>query len=224
MADNTQGQGGVPGINMVNTAPMNIFDNQKQGQAAMNSLNGMGPINAQTNPQDLFKMIVEGYSSSPSMTSILPQVQSQFNAQNAAAAPAIAGIRESGENQAAMAQSDATARGMRGSDIEAAGMSGARIEAGKREAEFRGNLAMQEAQFMAEKIFTAYGYDKDKNIEMYNNLAQAIGQEISQQRELQMRQEELDQAMKIAKKNSKMQVWSSIIAAVGNTAAAKAGK
>ena len=189
-----EGTGGLPGLPKIDMA-------------------GNKPIQTDVSAKNIFDLIKQG--ATESYTSVLPYIQSQFAAQSQAAAPQIAGMRESGEIQAAQAQSDAGARGMRGSDIEAAGMSGARMEAGKREAEFRSKLAMQEAQFMAESIMTTYGYDIQQNTQLYTNLAQAIGQELSQQRELQMRRDELKAFEKEMKKNRSSSLLSSIIEAAG---------
>ena len=160
---------------------------------------------------DLIKM-----STAQSMTSALPYVQSQFAQTSQNVAPQLAAIKQSGEQAAAMAQSDAGARGMRGSDIEAAGMAGARQTATQQQAELVGKLAQQQSETMAQYIMQAYGMDIQSNSQMYNNLAQAIGQELSQQREIQMMEQQLALAKKQMKENSKTSILSSVIGAAGS--------
>lgn len=208
-----QGSGGVPGFpSQTNMTGPNIFDNLKQSQAA---------INTAMNPQNIFDLIKRGYSQQ--MTSVLPYVQQQFAETSKSIAPQIAGIKETGEIGAAMAQSEAGARGLRGSDIEAAGMAGSRIEAGKRESEFRGQIAQQEAQFMAGKIFESFGFDIQQNQQLFTNLASAIGQELSQHREIEMFEKQLKLAKKQLKENSKNSLLNSLIQGVGSIASGYLG-
>lgn len=188
------GTGGLPGLPEVKMA-------------------GTQNVATDVSAKNIFDLIKQG--TSQSMTSALPYVQSQFAAKSSAAAPQIAAIKQTGEERAAVAQSDAGSRGLRGSDIEAAGMAGARGDAAKLEAEFRSNLAIQEAQFMAESIMKSYGFDIQQNTQMYNNLAQAIGQELVSQREMEMREKELALAKKQMKANSKNSLISALIGAGG---------
>ena len=197
-----EGTGGVPGTPMIKMA-------------------GNQNIQTDVSPKNIFDLIKA--SNTQSMTSVLPYVQSQFDQQSKAAAPTVAAIKQTGEQNAAMAQSDATSRGMRGSDIEAAGISGARGEAATREAEFLGKLSMQQAESMAQYIMQAYGVDIQANSQMYNNLAQAIGQELAQQREMQMLEAQLAQARKLARESSKSGILGSLIQAGGSILGGPAG-
>ena len=196
MADGTKGTPGLPQFQ-----PMMPTTNQTQA-----------------NPQNIFDMIKQGYSQSYS--SVLPYVQAQLGEKSKAAEPQIAAIQKQGEMNAASATSDAGARGMRGSDIEAAGQVGARNAASDQAANLRSQLAMQEAQTMAESMLKTYGFDIEQNQQLYNNLAMAMGQELSQQRELEMREKELKEAKKLAKSQSKMGMWTALLGAGAQVGAA----
>lgn len=187
----SNGTGGTPGLPQIQMA-------------------GNKGISTDVSTKNIFDLIKQ--SNTQSMTSALPYVQAQFDSSSKNVAPQLEAIRQTGEQNAASAQSDAASRGMRGSDIEAAGMSSARQSASQQQSELLGKLAQQQAETMAQYIMQAYGMDIQSNSQMYTNLAQAIGQELSQQREMQMREEELKQM----KKANKTSILSSIIGAGGN--------
>jgi hypothetical protein len=197
-----EGTGGVPGLPQIKMA-------------------GNQNVQTDVSSKNIFDLIKQG--ASQSMTSVLPYVQSQFDQQSKAAAPTLAAIKQTGEENAAMAQSDAGSRGMRGSDIEAAGMAGARGTASQQQAEFLGKLSMQQAESMAQYIMQAYGMDVKTNQDMYNNLAQAIGQELSQQREMQMMEEQLKLARAQMRKSGSSGILNSLITAGGTLLAGPAG-
>lgn len=185
-----EGTGGVPGLPNTNN---------------LNNAN----ISTDVSPKNIFDLIKQ--SNSQTMTSILPNVQAQFANTSKNIAPTLSAMDKSGEQAAASAISDAGARNMRGSDIEAAGAAGARDTAQAKKAEFLGQIAQQQATTMAQYIMEAHGYDIKANSDMYNNLAQALGQELSQQREMAMREEELKAAKKAAKENSKNSLLNSLM-------------
>ena len=116
----------------------------------------------------------------------LPAMEQILGQQGRFIAPQIEAIRGRGEELAAQAQSEATARGLTGSDIEAAGILGARQGAAQQEAQFRGQVGMQQAMTLAQSLFQAMGLDIGANREMFQNLAMAIGQELTARREREM--------------------------------------
>jgi len=166
------------------------------------------PFQGDVNVKNIFDQISQMQTS---MSSVLPYVQQQLSSQGQFLQPQIEAIRQGGETMAAQAQSDAMARGMRGSDIEAAGMAGARQSAEQNVAQLRGQLGMQQAQYMAEAIMKAYGYDVESNKQMHQSLAQAIGQELSQQRELQMMEDQLKAYKKAMREQSESDILGSAI-------------
>ena len=194
-------------------------NNSTQGMPSLPNVNFQLPSNTAVSPTNIFDLIKQ--STSQSMSSVLPYVQAQYNSQSANVAPQAAEIARRGEENAASAQSNAQARGMRGSDIEAAGMANARAESSNQIAQLYSQLAMQQAQQMAQSIMTAYGYDVEANKEMFINLAQAIGQELSQQRELSMFNEQMALAKKAIdqqRKSATLGTWVGAISNLGSAA------
>lgn len=91
-------------------------------------------------------------------------------------------LKESTAQNVAAAQSGAMQRGMAGSDIEAAGMAGARATGAQQIADMHANISNQLAQY----IMQAYGMDIQANTQMFQNIAQAIGQKLSMDQEYNM--------------------------------------
>lgn len=153
-----------------------------------------GPGSLDMSVQNILDLISK--SGQQSLTNIaLPPIENILGQQGAFIAPQIAAIRGRGEELAAGAQSDAMKRGLTGSDIEAAGMLGARQGAAQQEAELRGQVGMQQAASLAQMLFQALGMDIGQNREMFLNLAQALGQELTAQREREMFERLLQEGM-----------------------------
>jgi HD-GYP domain-containing protein (c-di-GMP phosphodiesterase class II) len=204
------GDKNVPGfMPQVNVTPMPITDNLKQNFANMSTA---------ANSESLFGALKAAYTTSPSYSSVLPSVQGQLGQMGQYIQPQIDAIKRGGEVNAASQQSDAMARGLRGSDIEASGMQAARSDASAQEAQLRGQVGMQQAQLMAEYIMKTYGYDIEQNSKMYTELAQAIGQKMQMDQEMQMFQQQLAAYKKAQKQQSQNQMWSSFIQAAPGVA------
>lgn len=202
----SQGTGGVPMLSQqTGMGPMNIFDNMKQNQAAISL--------AQT-PENIFSLIQKAYSG-PSMSSVLPYVQAQFDEQGMAMAPQYEAVLRGGEEMAAQAQSDAGTRGLRGSDIEAAGVAGARQAAQQNVATLRSQLAVAQAQTMAQDIMEAYGFDIKQNSQMYSELAKAIGEQLAQKQELELAKEQIKAQEKAQKEKNKNSILVALIESLG---------
>lgn len=169
------------------------------------------PTNVNVSSANIFDLIRQAYAQMPTMTSILPFMQQQYAAQAQAVAPQLEAIRRAGEQQAAIAQSEAGARGLRGSDIEAAGMASARQAALEQQSNLLSQLAMAQAQNMAQAIMQAYGMDIQANRDLYLNLAQAIGQELSRQQEEKMFYDQLKAYEKAMKRQEKYGFWQSLL-------------
>jgi hypothetical protein len=198
------GNGGSPNLPWMNSGGTNIFDNLKQQSA------GLSTAATSTN---IFDLIKQSYSTTPSMTSVLPAVQDQYKNTSQNVAPFMAAIQKTGETNAAAATSDAGSRGMRGSDIEAAGRTDARNTASQQQSEMLSKLSMQQAETMAQYIMQAYGYDVQANTQLYQTLAQALGQELSQQREISMFEEQIKLAKKQLKEQSKLNKFNMYLSA-----------
>lgn len=172
------------------------------------------PSNLSVSPTNIFNLIKQGYGQQ--MSSVLPYVQQQLGVMGENIEPQIEAIRQRGESLAANAISDIGSRNLRGSDIEVAAVEGARAQAFQQEAQMRSQIAMQQAQMLAQSIMTAYGFDIKSNQEMFNNLAQAIGQELAQQREMQMFQQQMALLRKQIRSNRSSSIFGSLMGAVGS--------
>lgn len=130
-----------------------------------------------SSPNEVFKLL----ASMPQgqMTAVLPYIQNVLGNQSQFLQPAVSGIREQGEIGAASAQSDILKRNLTGSDMELAAMAAPRLEAGRNIASLYGQAGLQQASQMAEYIMKAMGMDVESNQNLYMALAQALGQQMS---------------------------------------------
>lgn len=179
------------------------------------SMPGIG--NLKTDPS--YQNIVDAIKSMgdvPSLTqSLVPQVQGILSDQGQFLAPQINAIRDRGEGLAANAQSDATARGIRGSDIEAAGMAGARGMALGEEANLRGAFGMNQSNTLIDVLTKAMSGDRDAALSLRQMIAQAMGQELGSQRDMEMFRQQSEDARAAAAAANKAALWGAGISAVG---------
>lgn len=118
------------------------------------------------------------------------------------------------------AQSDAMRRGLTGSSMEAASMGGARATGQQNLAQFYSQTANQLSQHM----FNAFQGDQRQQREALMALAQAMGQELTSQRDMEMFKQQLQESMAQAARNNKSAMWGAGIGAVGSIAGAYAGR
>ena len=142
------------------------------------------------------------------MSDLLPGIQELLMGTQA---PAVAAIREGARGGVASAQSEAMKRGLTGSDIEAASMGQARA-AGEQQI---GQLIAQQSSALAQYIMQAMGMDIQGNREMFVTLAQALGQELSSQREMAMRAQEREMMASEGARQRQSSLLGSIIGGVG---------
>lgn len=184
--------------------------------------------NLKTDPS--YQNIVDAIKSMgdvPSLSqSLVPQVQGILSDQGQFLAPQINAIRDRGEGLAANAQSDATARGIRGSDIEAAGMAGARGMALGEEANLRGQFGMNQSNTLIDVLTKAMSGDRDAALSLRQMIAQAMGQELGSQRDMEMFRQQSEDARAAAAAANKAALWGAGISAVGSIGGgfAKRGK
>jgi hypothetical protein len=138
---------------------------------------------------------------------------------DASQGPAADAIKRETEANVAGAQSDAMKRGLTGSDIEAGNMTMAR---GQGQLAL-GNLFSQNASKLGDYIMQAVSGDTQAHREALLNLAQAFGQKISSDQELQMFREQLSANMAMASSANKASLWGAGIGAVGNIAGGALG-
>lgn len=151
------------------------------------------------------------------MMDIMPGIQNLLMGNNA---PAIEGIRQGAASNRASAQSDAMKRGLTGSDIEAANMNMA-TQGGEQQV---GQMMAQQSSVLAQYIMQAMGMDIQANREMFVTLAQALGQQLSSQREMQMFSASQGQASRLAEQGQLMGLIGAGIGAGGMAAGGYLGR
>lgn len=173
----------------------------------------LGPGGPSADPATIFKLLStqQGRASD-----VLPSIQELLMGQQA---PAIASIREGARGNIAAAQSEAMKRGLTGSDIEAASMGQAR-SAGEQQV---GQLIAQQSSQLAQYIMQAMGMDIQGNREMFVTLAQALGQELGSQRDMQMQRELLQANMELANRRARAQRAGGLGSLLGTGAGAGLG-
>ncbi len=185
----------MPGMGAFN---MNIPGFQAQNAMPQNLGADFGSIMKmlQTQPQSLTNSMMPGLSQILGLQS--NAMQGMFGNQTA--------------GMVSGAQSDAMARGMTGSSIEAANMLGARQA---------GNYNMN--QFMGQQLGqlgTAYqgamGQDVGNQNQMYQNIAQALGQQMQAQQAYQMFQQQMQQQSQLAGQANNAALWGAGIGALGS--------
>lgn len=165
----------------------------------------IGPGETAATTSNIFKLL---QAPQGRISEVLPGIQELLLGTQA---PAIAAIREGARGGAAAAQSEAMKRGLTGSDIEAAAMGQARA-AGEQQV---GQLIAQQSSALAQYIMQAMGMDIQGNREMFVTLAQALGQELSSQREMEMRRLEREQLGAEAARQRESALIGSLIGAGG---------
>lgn len=198
------------------------------------TLPAMAPLAASTQPlslpavstaptyENIIKML-QGTSQLPGQASILPQIQGILGQSSQYLQPAIQGIEQATQANVAQAQTDMMKRGMTGSDIEMQGMMQARTAGQQQIGQLLGNWGLQNAQTMADYTYKALSGDIEAERSLAVMLAQAMGQELTSQRDLAMFQQQLAAALKMAKRNAKTGLFGSIGGIIGGGIGALAG-
>jgi hypothetical protein len=137
----------------------------------------------------------------------IPQIQGILGQSSRYLTPQLEAIDRDTEAMAAKAQSDAMRRGLTGSDIELANITGARTAGGQRKAEVRGQFGLNQANVMSDLIFKAASGDQQSELSILTLLAQAMGQELTSQRDIEMFRQQLSQM----DKESRRAFWGSVI-------------
>lgn len=137
----------------------------------------------------------------------IPEIRDILGQSSRYLTPQLEDIDRSTEALAAKAQSDAMRRGLTGSDIEMANITGARQTGEYQKAGIRGQFGLNQANQMSDLIFKAAAGDRDAEINVLTMLAQAMGQELTSQRDLEMFRQQLS-SMDDA---SRRAFWGSVI-------------
>lgn len=168
----------------------------------------LGPGGATATTDSIFKLL---QAPQARQTDILPSIQELLLGTQA---PAVQAIREGARINRASAQSDAMKRGLTNSDIEAANMTGATAQG----EQAVGQLIAQQSSQLAQYIMQAMGMDIQGNREMFVTLAQALGQELGSQREMEMARLEREQASHLAGDANRNALLGAGIGAIGSIA------
>lgn len=148
--------------------------------------------------------------------SIQPELEGLMGQGGPILAPALADLGRSTQQNVAAAQSDAMRRGLTGSDIELASMRGERESGLRAEAGLRGQFA----QGLVDLLFKAQAGDIDAATQLRTMLSQAMGQEMTAQRDIQMFNQQLQELGAQSARNRKSQLLASGIGAAGQIGAA----
>ena len=143
--------------------------------------------------------------------SIQPELEGLMGQGGPILAPALADLGRSTQANVAAAQSDAMRRGLTGSDIEMASMRGERESGLRAESGLRGQFA----QSLVDLLFKAQAGDIDAATQLRTMLSQAMGEEMTAQRDMQMFQQQLQELGAQGAANRKSQLISSGIGAIG---------
>lgn len=161
----------------------------------------------------LFDMIKARASEAPGYAeTILPALMALLSPEGQQVSPFAQAIARGTEQNVAAAQSDAMKRGLTGSDIEMAGMQGARAQGQQALSQLYG----QTAGNLSNAIMSLLSQDIQTQQGVYGDLASAIGEEFTAQRDIRLQKEAQDAAMKQAKRNQWMSLAGSALGAGGN--------
>ena len=161
---------------------------------------------------------LKGVSAVPGLSQFgLPQVQDILSPEKTQQylSPAISALREGTESGVASTVTEMQKRGLTGSDIEASAIAQTRAEGQRVIAELIGKTNLQNMSQLAQFTFQAAQggiADQRENLVL---LAQAMGQELTSQRDIEMFQQQLKDNIEQARKNHKAGLWSSAIGAIG---------
>jgi len=101
-------------------------------------------------------------------------------------------------------------RGLTASDIEASAMQAERATGARAEAELTGQVALQQAQTMANAIMQTLQQDTAQEQQMFMNMAQAIGQKLSRDDQMRMFQMAIQAQKEAARAGKKQSLWQSL--------------
>ncbi len=187
----------------------------------------LGSVDTGANYQNIIDAIKKA-GQVPGLTqTALPSIAEILSPGGQATSPYAAAINQRTEENVAKTQTDMMKRGLTGSDIESGAMGQARASGQSALAEMYGQTANQ----LAQMIYQAASGDISSNRELLLTLAQAMGQELTSQRDMEMFQQALrasiDQANSYAsaqKSAGWMNLGGSIIGAGGRLGAAAIAK
>ncbi len=164
--------------------------------------------------------VIKRAGAQPGLTaSVMPSISNILSPDGQAASPYAAAIRASTASNVSGAQSDAMRRGLTGSDIEGANMNAARATGENSMAQLYGQTANQYASM----IMQAATGDINNNRELLMTLAEAMGQELTSQRDMEMFRKSLQFSIDQANSAARAKKNGAIAGAVGGLVGGGAG-
>lgn len=137
--------------------------------------------------------------------------------------PAIQGMQQQGEMGAADLMGAMNKRGLAGGSIEAQGLATHYGNVQANISQALANVAMQNSQVFAQLLSQARAGDVQAQRRLMQMIAQAMGEELTSQRDMSMWQQELAAGMEAAARQRRQGMWSSGLGALGTIGGAIAG-
>ena len=187
-----------------------------------------GPFDLPTLPMspnyDNIMATIRSIGGLPNLTQgVVPQIEQMFGANGTAIAPDIKALRDQTNTQVADTQTDFMRRGLTGSSIEMGGPGGLdSVRAGGLDSEAR--FRAQNSQMLADILFKAMQGDINAATSLRTMIAQAMGEELGYNRDLDMFNRQMSNLNDQAGKDRNAQMWSSLISAGGSLGAGAISK
>lgn len=153
----------------------------------------------------------------PSLTKdYLPQVQQLLGQSSQYLQPSINAINQNTQQNVAQTQSNAQKRGVTGSSVEQLGISQAQQGGAQQIQQLMGQWGLQNSQQMASYVMQAASGDIQTQKETIQSIAQAMGQELTSQRDYQEFQQQLQAALSEAQSSNSSNILGSVIQGLGS--------
>ena len=179
-------------------------------QSASNPGGGPGPLTTVKSAptyEDILRTIQSiGDIPSPSETA-MPRIEELLGQRSQFLEPFVQDIRQQTQANVAATQSDMMARGLTGSDIEMSGMAAAREGGLRAEGQLKGQFGLESSKMLSDFIFRAAQGDQEAEIQVLTMMAQAMGQELGSQRDMEM----FMQQLRSMDKESRRAFWGQVI-------------
>lgn len=153
----------------------------------------------------------------------MPEIANILGQRNQFAAPQVAAMEAQGQRGAADLMGAYAKRGLTGGSIEAQGLATQSAGVHANIAEFLGRMGIENSQMFAQLLSRARAGDVAAQRAMMQMIAQAMGEEVTSQRDTQMFGRQQAFLGRQAAANRESQFWASLLGAGGGVGAAWAG-
>lgn len=159
----------------------------------------------------------------PSQADYMPEIAELLSQRSQFVQPAIEGMRAQGNIGAANLMGAMGKRGLTGGSIEASALAQHEGDVGSQINQVLANLAMSNSQVFIQLLSQARTGDVQAQRQLMQMIAQAMGEEMTAQRDMSMWQQELAAGIEGAARQRRQGMWSSGLGAVGTIGGAIAG-